>query len=123
MFVELGSSEKQWNDLAAAEAVGEAAMKAISEFDKPAKPAALGIGGTHYNRKFTQMALKDEAIFGHMVPKYALTKLDANMIRQCIQKTQEKVEHAILDWKGIKSEDKPSVLAALNEVGLSTKRV
>ncbi len=49
MFVELGSSEKQWNDQTAAAAVAQAALKAIAEFGKPKRPAVLGIGGTHYN--------------------------------------------------------------------------
>ncbi len=33
MFVELGSSEKQWNDSRAAEAVAHAAMEAIAKFE------------------------------------------------------------------------------------------
>ena len=52
MFVELGSSETQWNDSKAAEAVAHAAMSAINKFPAPADSAVLGIGGTHYNQKF-----------------------------------------------------------------------
>ena len=69
MFVELGSSPAQWNDLKAAEAVAHAAMSAIANFSTPASSAVLGIGGTHYNQKFTLMALVGEAVFGHMIPK------------------------------------------------------
>jgi len=124
MFVELGSSEKQWHDLAAAEIVAHAAMEAIAQSQGVSvNTAVLGIGGTHYNQKFTQMALRGEAAFGHMIPKYGLAKLDSQILRQCIERTQETVDCAILDWKGIKGEDKPNILTILHESGLPIKKV
>ena len=123
MFVELGSSPPQWTDTRAAAVVAEAAMEAIAVFDNSRGTAVLGIGGTHYNQKFTQMALADEAVFGHMIPKYALAQVDLEMLRQCTEKTMEKVEVAVLDWKGIRSEDKPRILASLQEADLSIKKV
>ena len=123
MFAELGSCEKQWNDQYAADAVAQAAMEAIANFENSKCSAAIGIGGTHYNQKFTQMALCGKAVFGHMIPKYALSKIDLEMLRQCIERTHEQVEFAILDWKGIKGDDKPNLLAMLKETGLQTKRV
>jgi D-aminoacyl-tRNA deacylase len=123
MFVELGSCEKQWNDQTAGAVVAQAAMEAITNFGNTKRPAVLGIGGTHYNQKFTHMALNGEAVFGHMIPKYALPQIDPETLQQCIKRTQEQVESAILDWKGIKSQDKPKLLAALKETGLPTKKV
>jgi D-aminoacyl-tRNA deacylase len=123
MFVELGSSEKQWSNQTAAEAVAEAAMEAVVEFGSSAQPAVLGIGGTHYNQKFTQMALIGEAVFGHMIPKYSLSLLNSELLRQCIERTLEKVEFAVLDWKGIPGEDKFRILGLLAEVGLPFKKV
>ena len=123
MFVELGSSEPQWNDLKAAEAVAHAAMSAITNFSKTSDSAVLGIGGTHYNQKFTRMALSGEAIFGHMIPKYAVSAIDSEMLSQCVEKTLEKVSLAILDWKGIQSRDKPKLLSALQEAALSYKKI
>lgn len=123
MFVELGSSEAQWSDMRAAQAVADAAMTAIVEFKAPADCAVLGIGGTHYNQKFTLMALMGEAVFGHMIPKYALADVDVEIIRECLDKTLEKVTFAVLDWKGIRSEDKPSLLSALESARLPYKKV
>jgi D-aminoacyl-tRNA deacylase len=123
MFVELGSSIAQWKDLRAAESVAHSAMTAIANFTAPTTSAVLGIGGTHYNQKFTLMALVGEATFGHMIPKYAVSYVDAEMVSQCVEKTLEKVVLAVLDWKGIKSEDKPNLLAALETVGLPYKKV
>jgi D-aminoacyl-tRNA deacylase len=123
MFVELGSSEAQWRDETAAAAVAQAAMEAVADFGRLPIAAALGLGGTHYNAKFTQMALQGEAAFGHMVPKYAIPEFDLEMLQQCLSRTQGPVESAVLDWKGIKSEDKPALLDALAEVGLPFKKV
>ena len=123
MFVELGSSPTQWNDSRAAQAVAHAAMSAIAKLSMPTNSAVLGIGGTHYNQKFTKMALAGEAVFGHMIPKYAVSIVDSEMLNQCIEKTLEKVPLAVLDWKGIKSQDKPNLLSALKDVGLPYKKI
>lgn len=125
MFVELGSSPPQWGDSVAAEAVVHSAMTAIANFEPPAPSctAVLGIGGTHYNQQFTLMALMGAATFGHMIPKYAIPHIDAEIIKQCMEKTLEKVPYALLDWKGIKSEDKPGLLAALETAGLPYKKI
>ncbi len=123
MFVELGSSEHQWGDLTAARVVGDAAMTAITNFSDQSDAAVLGIGGPHYNQKFSRMALSGEAAFGHMIPKYAVGQVDAAMISQCVQKTLEKVSSAVLDWKGIQSQDKPKLLSVLQEAGLPYKKI
>jgi D-aminoacyl-tRNA deacylase len=123
MFIELGSSQPQWGDLQAARAVGDATMATILKFSVSTKSAILGIGGTHYNQKFTRMALEDKAIFGHMIPKYAVHLLDVEMLTQCIDCTLERVSAAVLDWKGIRSEDKQNLISALQEVELPFKKV
>lgn len=125
MFVELGSSPQQWSDSLAAEAVAHSAMTAIANFEAltSTNSAVLGIGGTHYNPQFTLMALMGAATFGHMIPKYAIPNINAEIIKQCVEKTLEKVPYALLDWKGIKSEDKPGLLVALESAGLPYKKI
>jgi D-aminoacyl-tRNA deacylase len=123
MFVELGSSEKQWSDLKAAEAVAHAAMEAVVKFGVCECTAVLGIGGPHYNQRFTRMALDDGVIFGHIIPKYAVQWVDAEVLSQCVERTLEKVDCAILDWKGIRGKDKLKLLAELREIGLQYRRV
>ena len=118
MFVELGSSPAQWSDTKAAEAVAHAAMEAIGKFGISARNVVLGIGGPHYNRKFTEMALEHKAIFSHMIPKYAVHLVSVDILMQCVEKTLEKVDGAILDWKGIRGTDKPKALDALREIGV-----
>ncbi len=121
MFVELGSSPKQWRDRRAAEAVARAAMAAVSKQSRYA--AVLGVGGPHYNAKFTRIALTTPIAFGHIIPKYAVSRVDTRMVRQCVERTVESVESVILDWKGIKGADKERLMAILNEVGIPIEKV
>jgi len=123
MFAELGSSIKQWDDLKAAEVIAHAAMKAISKFGESGATAVLGIGGPHYNQRFSRIALEREVAFGHMIPKYAIPQVDAEVLRQCVEKTLEKVEFAVLDWKGIKGEHKSRLIGMLKEIGISFEKV
>ncbi len=123
MFVELGSSEPQWRNLDGAAAVADAAMEAIANFDNTTQPAVLGIGGPHYNNKFTELALTGGVTVGHMIPKYAVSEVTADLLRHCIPRTREPVGSVVVDWKGIQSKDKSNVLSALQEVGLSFKKV
>jgi len=123
MFVELGSSSIQWVDQQAAAVVAQAALEAIANFGNSKQTSALGIGGTHYNQKFTNMGLKNEATFGHMIPKYAIQNINLQIIQQCVIRTQEKVNSIILDWKGIKSENKPTLLKVLQETDLPIQKV
>jgi D-aminoacyl-tRNA deacylase len=121
MFAELGSSPKQWKDVKAAEVVAHAAVAALSE--STSRSAVLGIGGPHYNKKFTRMALTNQVAFGHIIPKYALSEVDAEMVKQCIERTVENVDSAILDWKGIKGEHKLKLVATLEALDISTEKV
>jgi len=121
MFAELGSSPKQWRDMKAAEAVAHSVMAAVSK--KSSYSTSLGIGGPHYNAKFTRIALSTQTAFGHIIPKYLIPQVDAEIIKQCIERTKENVESVILDWKGIKGADKARLIAALDKVGVPIERV
>jgi D-aminoacyl-tRNA deacylase len=121
MFAELGSTQQQWKDTEAAEAVAHAAIAAATK--QTTYPTAIGIGGPHYNEKFTKIALSTPTAFGHIIPKYAIANIDADMMKQCVEKTVEKVESIILDWKGIKSEDKEKLVKTINKTGLKMEKV
>jgi len=121
MFAELGSSPKEWKDLKAAEAVAHATMAAVSK--RSSYPAVLGIGGPHYSKKFTRIALVTEKAFGHIIPKYTIPMVNAEMIKQCAERTVENVRKVVLDWKGIKGQYKERLVKTLNEIGLSIQKV
>jgi D-aminoacyl-tRNA deacylase len=120
MFVELGSSPTQWKDPKAAEAVAYAAIAAISK--ETVYPAALGVGGPHYNDRFTKIALNSSKAFGHIIPKYAIPHMDAEILTQCIQRTLEKVESAVFDWKGMRGADKQRLISLLKGMGVPIEK-
>jgi D-aminoacyl-tRNA deacylase len=120
MFVELGSSPEQWKDLKAAEAVAHAAMKAATKDTK--YPTVLGVGGPHYNERFTRIALTTSRAFGHIISKYAAPSIDPEVIKQCVQRTAEHVEAAVFDWKSLRAADRNKITSALNELNVSTEK-
>jgi D-aminoacyl-tRNA deacylase len=120
MFAELGSSPKQWKELKAAETVAHAAMSAILNETK--YPAVLGVGGPHYNSRFTKIALSTPVAFGQIIPKYAIPYVDAEMVKHCVQRTLEKVDHAVFDWKGMRGPDRERLAAALKELGIKVEK-
>lgn len=121
MFVELGSSPKQWVDIEAAKVVADAAVAAVCECSNCS--VAVGIGGPHYNKKFTKLALTTQRAFGHMIPKYALEEVDTKIIKQCVKRTLEPVDSVVLDWKGIKGEHKPKIVSAVESLGFSLEKI
>jgi len=121
MFAELGSTITQWKDQEAAEIVARAVIGSIK--DRKVYPAVLGIGGPHYNRKFTKMALTTETAFAHIIPKYAIPEIDETTLQQCVERVVEKVEMAVLDWKGIKGEHKPKIVEALKKLNIRMEKV
>jgi D-aminoacyl-tRNA deacylase len=121
MFIELGSSPVQWRDSVAASAAAKGAMAAAT--CKKINSAALGIGGPHYNKKFTELALNTEIAFGHIIPKYAVSKIDLGLLQQCVDKTVEQVRKIMLDWKGIVSSDKKTLLHLLCKIGLEIEKI
>ena len=120
MFVELGSSPEQWKDQKAAEAVAHAAIAAATKDTK--YPTVLGVGGPHYNERFTKIALTTNRAFGHIISKYAAPTIDQEVIRQCVQRTVEHVESAVFDWKSLRSNDRNRIITALKELNVSSEK-
>jgi D-aminoacyl-tRNA deacylase len=120
MFVELGSSPEQWKDQKAAEAVAHAAIAAATKDSK--YPTVLGVGGPHYNERFTKIALTTNRAFGHIISKYAAPNIDQEVIRQCVHRTVEHVESAVFDWKSLRANDRNRIITALKELNVSTEK-
>lgn len=112
MFVEVGSSEKQWNDLAACEAAADVIHKLTSE--TPEKiTTAIGFGGGHYcpqfNKKLSEIAL------GHICPKYAADDVDEETILQAYNKTIPKPDFALVEWKGLSGPQRKKIIDILDK--------
>jgi len=121
VFVELGSSEEQWKDPVAAEAVAHACIKAARSLNKSYK-IGVGFGGSHYAPQFTKVVLFSDFAVGHIVPNYVFDKIDREMIVKAVERTHGEVEYALLDWKGLKRKHKDFLIPILEELGLKIER-
>ncbi|MGC8710253.1 MAG: D-aminoacyl-tRNA deacylase [Candidatus Micrarchaeia archaeon] len=128
MFVEIGGNAETVGDVEIAAKVGEVVYKSVSgnleeHFDK----IAIGIGGTHYPRKFSDMALNKGYAFAHIMAKYAIEVGDtANnfyMIKQAFERSKEKPEIAVIDWKSMNGRIRDKVINELKEIGIDYERV
>lgn len=120
-FVEIGSSEEQWTDVEAGEAVAEAIWAAIMCPSKSA--SAVGFGAGHYAPSHTRVTMKRELAIGHIIPKYVLENVDAEMVETVFQKTWGGCSRAVLDWKGIRGENRRKLLEVLKEMHIEVLRV
>ena len=120
MFIEIGSSEKQWPDKQAGEIIAKTIMSIIPKKPKHYK-TAFGIGGLHHCPNFKKAMEKSDLAFGHVCPKYMIEYLDKEMILQAIEKNQHKCEEVILDWKGL-SQYKQKITKMLDELKIKYKK-
>lgn len=116
-FVEIGSSEKYWNDSEAGLTVAEAIWASITQ--PPSGKCAVGFGGGHYAPKHTEKVINENFAIGHIFAKYVLDKIDIKMIAQAFSKNKGKCETAIIDWKGMKGEQRRILLEALTKIGIN----
>ncbi len=120
VFVEIGSTEKEWNEKRNGEVIAKTIMDAVKNENKSYK-IAFGIGGPHYCHNFNKIALNTDIALSHVCPKYALQNLDAEQISQAVQNTIEKVDFILLDWKGLGTE-KQRIVDVLKGSNLEFKR-
>jgi len=123
VFIEIGSTEKEWADRKAAFIVSRAISETIENFkENPYREVAVGIGGPHYCPSFNKIQLSSNVALSHVIPQYSLP-LSEEMIRESIAKTQEEIDFFLLDWKGLgNSEQRQQVLGILDKLKVAYKR-
>jgi len=119
LFIEIGSSEKQWSDEKAALAVAESVMEGIKQGQQSGLINCIGLGGQHYPHEFTKLELFFDYAFGHMCPKHALENLDLGLLQQAIKLSN--AEKIVLDWKGL-GQEKARIQELASETGLDVLR-
>jgi len=82
-FIEVGSTQEEWNDKKACKAIAEA----ILQLERKEYEVAIGIGGGHYAPRFTEIALEKNIAFGHISARYAIQHLDAEMLEKMVAST------------------------------------
>lgn len=114
LFVEIGSTEAEWNDPAAADAAARAVLEASPG---PVIPL-IGFGGTHYAVRQTAIALSSRGAFGHIAPSREAPLLDDAIVRAMAEKTGAVA--AYIDRKAVPTGEVDRLLALLDRIGLPT---
>jgi D-aminoacyl-tRNA deacylase len=121
LFIELGSSEKQWTDANAARAMCQCILSVLKDVP-PCGKIGIAIGGTHYPTKFNKLLLESEFGFAAVASKHSLGAIDERMLDQMINKSSEKVTHIVLDIKGLGS-DKSRITNMAEKTSLEVVKV
>ena len=96
MFLEIGSSESEWEKKEPAEAL----IKSLLELEPATGVNVIGIGGGHYTPRFTEAAFTHEVCFGHMVANYGVSVLNPAIVTKAI--SHSKAEGIYFHRKGMK---------------------
>jgi D-aminoacyl-tRNA deacylase len=104
LFVELGSSEKQWADNNAAAVICDTLLKILHNGIEYCDKVGIALGGTHYPIKFNKLLLESKFGLAAVASKHNLEAVDEEILNQMVEKSVEKVTHVILDSKGLGSQ-------------------
>lgn len=118
LFVEVGSTEKEWRDKQAVKAVARAALAAAG--NQRSYDSGVGIGGNHYAPIHSKAVLQTSIALGHVIPSYALDVIEQEIFKEAVVKS--KASFGFLDWKGMKKNQRDKVLSLAEELGLPLKR-
>ncbi len=123
VFIEIGSTETEWEDRRAGFIIAKTILEAIKEFKpSPYREISIGIGGPHYCPNFNKIQLNSNVAISHVIPNYAFP-LTEEMVKEAIDKTEEEVDFAVLDWKGLgTSEQRQRILGILDKLYVNYKK-
>ena len=120
IFIEIGTAEKQWNDVSLCNSVASLVHQVMANPINE-NPVALCFGGTHYPSKFTNELLDGKFALGTVVPKHALDSLDDQLFSHILAQNKM-AKTAILDWSGLGS-NKQKLLDFLESTELEVIKV
>ena len=124
VFIEIGSTQKQWTDKKAASIVCQSVVNILAreKANPHCKSVGIAFGGTHYPTKLNKLLLESEFGLASIASKHNLTAIDEFMIGQMISRSAEKVTYAIVDKKGL-GKEKNRILELINKENLKLLEV
>ncbi len=99
-FYEIGSTEKEWRDERAGEVVADCILKAIKD-DRRDWLIAVGVGGTHYVPRQTEIMISTVFTFGHNFAKYTFPHLNEGILEKAVKISDAR--YVIIDEKSVTS--------------------
>lgn len=117
-FIEIGSTEKEWNDEKAGKVIARTILKSIDQCQR--FPTAIGVGGGHYAPRFTEVVLSSEISIGHMISNYALDVIDRFLLEEAVKKSG--AEYVYFHRKAIKKSKYNELKEFFEELGIKPVR-
>ena len=99
LFIEVGTTEKEWNDKELCNNVAKIVVDVMSHAEKK-HDVAICFGSTHYPKKFTKILIESDYALGTIMPKHALEFLDQKLLSHILKRNNE-AKFALLDWSGL----------------------
>lgn len=122
LFIEIGPSETEWADRRAAFVIAKTIYDTINSFKyNQYNEVAIAIGGPHYCPSFNQIQAESNVAISHVIPNY-VSPITEDMIKEAINKTAEEVDFALIDWKGLKGEERSRVIEILEKNYINWKK-
>lgn len=108
IYAEIGTETAQWDDLETIRKMANAIVKGSQNTKK--YQTFLAIGGGHYPKEFNLIEIDEkEKAVGHILPKYAIDKIDEETLLQGIVKSVEKVDEARVIKESLNSNQKAKI--------------
>ncbi len=101
IFVEVGSTEVEYNNQKAIAAVAHTIMKICDLKGTKKIEPSICFGGGHYATRFNELMEQSSIAIGHILPKYHKENLTTSIVEQMIEKTIEKLKYAVIDRSSI----------------------
>lgn len=123
VFVEIGVSESDWTNPSYARFVAGAVVSALRDYGSTAPAIACCFGGPHYASVFTEYSYRNGFALGHIISKHSLVAGDREIVRLATQRCEPRPAYAIIDWDGLRGDQRRTVLEEVGELGLRVVRL
>ncbi len=120
LFIEIGTTQKEWTDKSLCENVAKIVTEEISKEPQKHK-VAICFGGTHYPEKFNRVLIEGEFALGTIVPKHALDNLDDALFSHILDRNKE-AKYALVDWSSL-GKNKQKVVSLIESTDLEMIKV
>ncbi len=120
LFIEIGTTEKQWNDKTLCSSVAKIVEDVMSK-TPDRHDVAMCFGGTHYPEKFTKELIEGKHALGTVIPKHALDFVDKKLFSHILERNKE-AKCALVDWSGL-GKNKQKIVDLIETTNLEMIRV
>ena len=117
-FIEIGSDEDAWGEREPAEVVARTVLEVEPTGESQ---VVIGIGGGHYAPRHTDVALKKDVCYSHLVPTHAIPGMGTNILEQMLDYVCE-ARMVYFHRKAMSKDDLRRLTSFFDDNGIKTVR-